>query len=148
MEQYAFDQVEASWLGLDIKEGLATGTSIVQADGTPDFVQTVTGRGKVIRTLDVDRSGTLTITVDQTSQLQQDLTRIHKEDLNPATRTQVGDFVVFDVQANQKITLQNAYIMTFADFSRGTEVATFEWVFMYEQPENTPATLAVNLVGN
>lgn len=149
MRQYSIDQVEVAWNSLDFKEGMAAGTTIVAASNASAWSNAPTGQGKVTRVFNPDDSGTVTILVDQTSTLHQQLLSIAAADRIPATRSQVYPLKIDDTSSGEKIVFQNAYISTRPDFSRGTDAVTFPWVFAYEKTAPEPNTNnTTNLVGS
>ncbi len=147
MRQYSIDTVEAAWLGLDFKEGLAQGASITEAKTTSPWSIVPTGQGKVTRVYNPDRSGTLSVVVDQTSQLHQSLKGIAEADRLPATRNQVATFKITDTASGEVFDFLNAFILTDPDMIRGTEASTFTWVFGFEKRESPEVTTLTNLVG-
>ena len=106
-----------------------------------------TGQGKAVRVYNPDRTGTVAVIVDQESQLHQSLLDLAAADQNPATRSVVGAMVLTDTSSGYKITFQNAFITTEPDETRGTESATFSWVFAFENVQKDTAELT-NIVGN
>jgi hypothetical protein len=147
MRQYSIDQVELSWLGLDFKEGLAQGTSITEARTSPSWTVKPTGQGKAVRVYNPDRTGTVSVLVDQESQLHQSLLSIHQADQNPATRTQVATMSLKDTSSGEVVSFLNCFISTEPDLTRGTESATFSWVFAFEDVTKEPVTTLTNQVG-
>lgn len=148
MRQYSIDQVEVAWRGLDFAEGFAQGTAIVEARSAPSFTLKMSARGKGRRTYNPDRSGTLTFTVDQESQLHQSLKAIAEADRNPNTRDQVGTLVLKDLSSGETFEFLNSFISTDPDDgSRGTESGTFAWIFMYEDKKSAPVENLLNVVG-
>jgi len=145
MQNYAIDRVEIAWQGVDFKRGLATGTSFTEARTGPSFTQTMTANGEAIRTYMSDRSGAVTILVDQTSRLHQDLRELAESDRN--SRTIVGPMVVKDNNSGEQLTYKNAYIATQPDEVRGTEASIFSWLFNFEGFEKTVSKV-VNVVGS
>lgn len=146
MRQYSIDRVEASWATLDLKEGVAQGTSIQEARNAPSWTQKPTGNGRVVRVYNPDRSGTLTIQVDQESKLMKQLQDIHEAD--KLLRNQVFPFIVKDESSGEQFNYTNCYIMTEPDMSRGTESAVFPWVFHYERRIKIHPNGDQNVVGN
>lgn len=147
MRQYSIDQVEVSWLGLDFKEGLAQGTSITEARNAPSWTMKATGQGKSVRVYNPDRTGTVSVVVDQESALHQALLDISKADRNPATRNQVATMALKDTSSGEVVNFLNAFITTDPDLTRGTESATFAWVFGFEDVQKEPVANLTNLVG-
>jgi hypothetical protein len=145
MRQYSIDRVELTWAALDLKEGIAEGTSITEAMTSPAWTQKPTGTGKVVRVYNPDQSGTVSVVVDQESKTHQQLLAIAIADR--VTRSQVFPMVMVDTSTGETFVYQNAYIMTEPDESRGTESATFTWVFNFETKSHAAAPNDDNLVG-
>jgi hypothetical protein len=149
MRQYSADAVENTWLGLDFKEGLAAGSFITEARNAPTWTQKPAGAvPKVTRVYNPDRSGTVTITVDQESQLHQSLKGIANAERDPGTRDKVGDMVLKDTSSGEEVTWVNAYITTKPDLVRGNESQTFAWVFAFEDFRDAEIDPLANQVGN
>jgi hypothetical protein len=148
MRQYSIDGVELAWLGLDFKEGLAAGTSITEARTSPSWTIKATGQGRAVRVYNPDRTGTVSVVVDQESQLHQSLLDISRADRNPATRDQVGAMVLNDTSSGEKVTWANSFITTDPDLTRATESATFTWVFGFESVDKETVDPLTNLVGS
>lgn len=146
MRQYSIDQVEIGWLGVDFKEGIAQGSVITEARTTPSWTNKPTGNGRVVRVYNPDRSGTLSILVDQESKLHQRLRSLAIADRQ--TRNIVGAMTIKDFSNNETMVFTNAYIATEPDEVKATESSTLTWVFNYEQANKGPALDDANLVGN
>ena len=147
MRQYSIDRVIPTWALLDFTEGIAQGSSIVETRSAPSWSIKPTGYGKIVRVYNPDRSGQLTIQVDQESQLQQQLRFLATQDA--ASRNVVHPFVIADISSGEVFTYTNAFIMTEPDESRGTESAIFPWVFHFETfVKTTSDPLTANVVGN
>lgn len=149
MRQYSIDNVELSWLGIDFKDGLAVGTSITEARTVPSWSMKPSGAvPKVTRVYDPNRSGTVTIIVDQESQLHQSLKAIANSERTPGGRDKVDDMVLKDLTAGEEITFKNAFITTIPDRTRAVESSTFAWVFGYEDFKDEEVPTLANPVGN
>jgi hypothetical protein len=148
MRQYSIDQVELAWLALDFKEGLAQGTSITEARNSPSWSVKPRGVGGAVRVYNPDRTGTVSIIVDQESKLHQSLKAIAQADANPATRNQVANMTLTDPSSGEVINFKNSFIITEPDATRGTESATFTWVFAYEDRSSDPVDNLTNAVGS
>ena len=138
MRQYSIDQVELSWLNLDFKDGLSAGTSISEALNAGGFGVTATANGKATRTYDPNRTGTVTVTVDQTSTIHRQLTAVWNQDKVPATRDKVGPMLMNDASSGDVVTWKNAHIANRMPVQRGTEVTQFAWVFNFEGADDLP----------
>jgi len=145
MRQYSISQTEINWFGLDLKPGLATGTSIAEARLSQTWSQKSTGTGRVVRTLNPDKSGTLTLTVDRESGVHQNLIVLAQTD--EATQGVVGVCVLKDLLGGQTNYYKNAYLQSQPDESYGTEGTTVAWVLMFESVERVAITPAQNQVG-
>lgn len=146
MRQYSIDRVEVNWFGLDFKEGLAQGTSITEARTSPSWSNKATGMGRVVRVYNPDRSGTVSIVVDQESALHQNLGILAAADR--LSRNVVGPLVVTDTSSGQVFYYNNAYISTEPDETRGTESATFTWVFNFETVQHVSTNTSQNVIGS
>lgn len=146
MRQYSSEQVDISWLGLDFREGLASGSFISEARNSPTWTQKAQGpSGKTVRIQSPDRSGTLSIVVDQESALHRALRTIARADRT--SRDKVGSLILSDTSSGDQYTYSNAFITTEPDESRGTESATFTWVFAFENLSRNDNESPSNLVG-
>ena len=149
LRQYSIDEVDLSWFGLDIKEGLAVGTSIVESRNSASWATTPHGQGGGTRSYNPDRTGTVTITVDQTSTLHQKLLALSASERTPAGRNKVGVMKMKDQSSGYETNWLNAFIMTDPEVARGTEAATFAWVFQYVGYDAFPNEAnSTNLVGS
>lgn len=146
MRQYSIDHVEVSWFGLDLKDGIAAGTSITEARNATSWSNKPTGQGKVVRVYNPDMSGTVSIVVDQESRTHQDLRTLAISDR--AARNIVGPLVVTDTTTGEVFYYKNSYIASEPDESRGTESATFTWVFNFEKVTHVPVLTDNNVVGS
>lgn len=145
MRNYSIDQYNLTWQNLDFAEGLAAGSSFVEARTTPAFTMKMSARGKGIRVYNTDRSGTTTILVNSESKLNQDLRALAKQDR--LTRDVVGAMVGKDSSSGEQFTYKNAFIVTEPDETRATESTDVAWVFMWEDIDKTVST-DQNLVGS
>ena len=146
MRQYSIDQVEVSWQGLSFKEGLAAGTSITESRNAPSWTQKVNGAvSKTVRIYNPDRSGTITITVDQESLLHQQLRALAEADV--LARNVVGPMTIRDNSNDETMSYLNAHIASQPNETRGTDSSTFEWVFNFENFAKLPALGNANTVG-
>jgi len=145
MKQYSLDQCELAWQDLDFKEGIVAGTPIQEARTAPRWAKKTSGRGELIRSKNPDDSGTVSIVVNQTSKLHQQLyTLAEQDDVNLDI---VGAMVLTDNTSGEQITWKNAFIETLADEARATEESEFTWVFGFEE-RTTKTSVDQNLVGN
>lgn len=145
MRQYSIDKVELSWNGLDFKEGLAKGSTIKEARASKSWTSKQTGMGKIVRIYNPDRSGSITITVDQESKLHQQLGVLALVD--QTARNIVFPMTMTDNSTGEVFAYTNTFIESDPDEQRGTESATFDWVFLFEAKAKVPAPKDQNLIG-
>jgi hypothetical protein len=148
MKQYSIDTVELTWLGLDFKEGLAVGSSITEARNAPTFTMKPRGLGGAVRIYNPDRTGTVSVIVDQESQLHQSLKALANAERVASGRDKVADMVLKDTASGEEITWVNSFITTVPDRIRGTESQTFTWVFGFEDFKDEEIAPLANQVGN
>lgn len=147
---YAIEKVEIAWappgLSIDLKEGIAEGTSIQEAKAAPRYSTKLSGTGSVVRVRNPSRNGELTITVDQESATHQRLwERMLADDL---AGNVIGPIVMSDLSSGEVFNYVNSYIMNEPDESRGVESATFPWVFGYERKVKIPGGGDENVIGD
>ena len=145
MRQTSIDQQEISWAGIDLKEGLASGESIKEGQSAPAWSVKPTGMGKLVRVYNPDRSGTMTLTVDQESATHQTLIAIAEADR--LTRNQVFPMLWEDKASGMTTFYLNAFIASEPEEARGTESNTFPWVFHFESKQVIPSAGTKNIVG-
>jgi hypothetical protein len=146
MRQYSLNQTEISWFGLDLKPGLATGTSIVEARTAQTWAMKPTGTGRIVRTQNPDKSGTLTLTVDRESGIHQNLIVLQQTD--STAQNVVGVCVLKDLLGGQVNYYKNAFLQSQPDESYGTEGSTVSWVLAFESVERVAITPNQNQVGS
>ncbi len=144
-KQYAIDKVELAWEGLDLKEGLASGSVITEARTGPSWTIKASANGEMIRVHNPDRTGTVSILVNQESKTHQRLRALVFAD--EADRDVVGPMVLKDLTSGEQFTYRNAFIQTEPDELRATESSDFTWVFFFEKIEKTISE-DQNLVGS
>lgn len=132
---YSIDKVTVAWFGLALESSLAVGTSITETRNAVTWTNKPTGMGGVVRVRNPDRSGTLTLTVDQESSGHQLLRELAQQDV--IARNVVGTMTIKDTSSDETFYYTNAYIATEPDETRGTESTTFAWQFNFESVEHT-----------
>jgi hypothetical protein len=145
MRQYSIDHVELTWQGLEFKPGLAAGSTITEARTAPSWTIKAQANGAAIRVYSPDRTGTVSVLVNQEAALQQQLRALAQTDR--LDRDIVGPMVLKDTSSGEQFTYKNAFIQTQPDEIRGTESSDFTWVFMFEDIEKT-VSVDQNLVGS
>jgi hypothetical protein len=142
---YDIDKVSLSWLGIDLTEGLSEGTSIQEAKANPRWTLVMGAKGRGTRVANKKRNGSLTLTIDQSSQLHNTLLAIVNADDLSADK--VGDCVLRDRSSGEEIIYHNAFFEDAPDESRGESLGQVPWVMLYERKETKPPTKLLNVVG-
>lgn len=150
MRQHSPDLIEITWalLGLapiDFKPGLAEGAHIIPKRNAPNWTQLPDGVGGILRMRNPDRSGTLTINIDQESRTHQEL--ITASNADDITLSITGPIVERDGNTRKVTTWTKAYIIVIPDVPRGTTSGIAAWVFNFESVFEQPFDFNANLVG-
>lgn len=143
---YSIDKVTVTWLGIDITEGLAEGTSIQEAKANARWTMVMGAKGRGTRSKNPNRNGSLTFTIDQASKTHNILTTIAKAD--DLSEDKVGDLVIRDRSSGREIVYQNAFLEDVPDEAFGQTASTFAWVFLYQKKDPKPPAKLVNVVGS
>lgn len=145
---YSIDMVEFSWLGLNFKGGLATGSSIVETHNAAGATRTASAVGNGIDTYDPNNTGQLTFLFDQTSVEHQQLLAVWNAFKNPNTRKdQYGTGVMRDNSSGYVIDYTSMSIAKDPEETRGTEAAALPWVFNFTRRNKKPIANPTNVVG-
>ena len=150
MRSHSPDLIEITWaiLGfapINFKPGLAEGAHIIPKRNAPTWTQRPNGVGGILRLFSPDRSGTLTINIDQESRTHLELITVHNADL--AARSLTGPIVERDGNTRKVTTWAKAYIQTMPDVPRGTTSGIVPWVFLFETTFEQPFGFDENVVG-
>lgn len=113
-------------------DGYADGSFLAFSKAAPPFSTKVGVGGNVVRTRNHNRSGTLTITLMQTSESNDRLTQIHAQDLAAPNGAGVGSLTVQDIPGTSLFTAAKAWIENDPDAGFDMEAGTREWVIGYE----------------
>lgn len=147
MRNYAVDRLDLAWAGLDLKEGILQGTFLQEALSSPArWNMRANGMGRVVRSWNPDRSGTVTITVGQETSTHRKLYTLLQED--ELLHNVVKPMVATDLSSGEEFRYVNAFILGEPNESRGTEAAAFAWVFGFERKSKTVPTEDQNIVGD
>ncbi len=143
--QYSSDEVEIGWQGLDFKEGLAQDTFITEARNVDTWERKAQANGATIDGINLDRSGVLTVLVDQESALSKQLRALYLQDIK--TRSIVGPLRMVDTSSSETFVFVNARIKSDANTVRGTTTGVESWVFMYSKKTPFVANVDANVIG-
>jgi len=145
MRQYSFDRCDYVWGGLDLKPGMASGDSFVEADPPPAWINRPTGMGKVVSQYQTARNSACTVLIDPESDVHKLLRRRAQQDR--LTRDQVYDLTVRDNSTGEVFTYTNTRITQEPGETRGQEMSPLAWIFSFEDRTKTTPT-GNNVVGS
>ena len=107
-------------------EGIADGTFVTAVRDNPAFTSLVGSDGEGARALSNDTSGTITLTLLQTSISNALLSAVINVDEN--TGDGVGPFLLKDNSGTTLLAAESAWIEKTADAEYGREISNREWV--------------------
>lgn len=108
-------------------EGLADGTIVTVARNNPSFTDTTGSDGEGARAASNDKSGTITVTLLQTS-ITNDFLSAHAR-LDEATKEGAAPLLVKDNSGRTVAQAETAWIEKPADIEFAREISNREWVF-------------------
>ncbi len=132
LKNYSTDQVVTIWNGINIT-GYAADTFIEverEEDGWTVYVGSL---GDVCRTKNLNRTGKITITLMQTSPINDLLAA--RATLDESTGDEFGPIQIKDLNGTMLVYGAEAWIMKRPKIERGKESGTVQWVFMVAQLE-------------
>jgi hypothetical protein len=150
VRQYGPDLIEITWavvnvVPVNLKEGLAAGPFIQPARSTQRWTQRHDGMGGVVRFYNPNRSGALTILIDQESQTHQRL--ITLSNIDEVARAIVGPIVVRDGNNREVNVYTKAYIVSQPDIPKGQTAGIVPWIWNYQGQTTQPFDFDANAVG-
>jgi hypothetical protein len=114
--------------GILVNEGLADGTFLNISTETPGFSSKSGVDGEVTRTRSHDRRATATITVMQTSEVNDRFSALYAADRAATNGQGVGAFYVQDLAGTTVLESSVAYIANDPDVTLEAEASTRDWV--------------------
>lgn len=146
MRQYAADSVTISFTGIDLTPGLAQGTFVQESEPPQTWRVRNNGVGGIVYTYHPNQSGTVTITLDASSEEHAKLLGFFTADR--ATRSLVGALIVRDQTDSTTAVFSKARILGRPPFKRGTQHAVEPWIFGFEFALVTRLNPNKNVVGD
>ncbi len=146
MRQYSSDRVKVSFFGVDLTEGLASGTFLQEAHGSSAWSFKPNGLGGIVRMFDPNRSGQLSLQVDAESRTNQVLITFHNADL--ITRSVAGPLIVNDLSTREITYYNKAFILNHPNNQKATTSTVLTWSFGYERFIRQGFGFDNNVVGN
>lgn len=136
--------MEVSYFGLDLKEGLASGTFIQIARNVTTWRHKDDGLGGGAFMFNPSLSGSCSIQIDRESKTHQQLVTLANVD-RPA-RIVVGPLLITD-KTSAEVTLCNkAKIQSIPNIQYGTQASVLSWVFLFEAVFNQSFAFDANVV--
>lgn len=120
-------QITLSFKGYEIS-GFMDGTFITAARAEDTWSISVGAQGDVVRVLNRNTSGTIVVTLQQTSMSNGILSQILAED--EQFYTGIGDVQIKDLRGNTLIHGEEAWVMKPADAGFGKELEAREWTLL------------------
>lgn len=126
MQTWDPKSVVITFAGITIT-GFAAGTFIVAEEATDRFTKVVGADGEVARSQSRDESGTVTITLLGSSEVNKLLSDQLKADAKSGSGT--GSFMMKDTKGTTIISSDRAWIRRRPNFEGAVEVTNREWIF-------------------
>jgi hypothetical protein len=122
-------KVELVVAGVPIS-GFASGTFISMARAADAWSKVVGASGEVIRSKSNDRSGTLTLTLLQSSLSNDALSELAS--LDELSNDGVGPLMIKDLSGRLLLQAESCWVQKVADVNRGSEQENMEWMIAYD----------------
>jgi hypothetical protein len=116
-----------TFAGIPLNKGVADGTFLSVASSAPGFSKKVGVDGEVTRARSHDRTATATITLMQTSEVNDRLSARYRADRNAVNGQGVGAFEVRDLAGTTIARAAKAWISDDPDLTLEAEASTREW---------------------
>jgi len=117
-------------------DGWSDGAMIAISKAADDYSSKVGVDGKVARTKMHNKSGTVTISLMQTSLSNDRLSEIRRNDYALPNGGGVGSLTIQNIEGTDVHTAQNAWIQSAPDLSFESEAGTREWVIAFDSLES------------
>lgn len=121
-------RVVFSYNGLRIV-GYMDGTVIVAERDEDAFSASSGAGGDVVRVRSRNKMGTVTLTLQQTSPSNLELSDLFNDDEDPETATGFGEIQIDDLDGDTLLHAENAWIKKPSNVEFGTDLSGREWVF-------------------
>ena len=131
---YSPDQVSIVFSGV-LMDGLGEDTFLTLAKNSEAYTTTVGVDGKVTRNKILDESGTFTITLSASSNVNDQLSAIYNLDRLTPGGAGVGPFTVRDNSGRTLLHCPEAWISSYPDLEFGQENGENEWVISFSKCE-------------
>lgn len=129
MRTYDPKKYAISFAGVMLNSGVADGTFLSVSSVTPAFSSKAGVDGTVTRSRSHDRRKTATLTLMQSSEVNDRLSAILNADRNAVNGQGVGVFYVQDLGGTTVLQAAKAYIANDPDLTLSAEAETRDWVF-------------------
>lgn len=129
MKTYDAKKVIVTLAGIILPGGFAEDDGIKATPTEPERWQTMVGQdGQTVRSLVNDNRVKVTLTVQQTSDTNDILSRLLEQDLAAANGLGVGAFQLVDLNGNTLIRSPSAWVVGYPEVVRGKTAKTNAWV--------------------
>lgn len=123
--------------GVRLNEGTADGQFAQVQMNAPAFTKKVGGDGSVTRARSADRSGTLTVTLMQSSAINDVLSGIHNADRSAANGSGVGALLIQDRNGTTVLRAAKSWIADDPDMTLELEASTRPWTIDFADADVT-----------
>jgi hypothetical protein len=128
LKTYDPNLYDVIFAGVRLNEGTADGQFVQVEFNAPAFTKKVGADGTVTRARSADRSGSLTVTLMQTSAINDVLSGIHLADRSAPNGQGVGSLLIQDRAGTTVLRASKAWIADDPSVTLEMEATTREWV--------------------
>lgn len=128
MKTYDPKKFPITFAGIACNKGVADGTFLVVSSVKPGFSSKASVDGEVTRTRSHDRRAVARLTLMQSSEINERLSKLYNADRDAVNGQGVGAFMVMDLNGTTLLECEKAYIADDPDLNLGAEAETREWV--------------------
>lgn len=137
LKTYDPNLYDVIFAGVRLNEGTADGQFIQVQTNAPPFSKKVGADGTVTRARSADRSGSMTVTLMQTSEINDTLSGILAADRAAANGSGVGALLIQDRAGSTVLRAAKAWIADDPDMSLELEASTRAWVIDFADGDIT-----------
>jgi hypothetical protein len=128
LKTYSADEIVAVFGNIIMNEGLADGTFITVEWDEDAYALSVGADGEATRSKTNNRAATITLTLMQTSDVNDLLSTQYLLDINSPGGAGVAPFLLKDTQGRTLMAAEQCWIQRAANVEYGREATTREWV--------------------
>jgi len=146
MRQYVPGEVQISWFGLDLTEGLSQGSFLKFRRNKSTWTWLPNGLGGGVRMHTKDRSGEVDLEIETASRTHQELLTLASAD--NITGHITGPMIISDLNTRERFSLRGAFILTEPDEQRSNQSLPITWTWAFISINHSPNLRDLNVVGS